>query len=271
MPEYYDISQELREQIQNLQKEGLGRVQIAKRLNTTEGIARLWIKKSNCNYKPFSIKTVNYNPFEDLANPEVQYWLGWIVTDGNLHDKRINITTTLKDLDVAQNYCKFLGIEESKIMYYKNKDKNWDTRLTIRFGHKETFDFLKSLGITENKSLTIDPNITFTNEFVRGLIEGDGHFGISRNKVSCVFSSSSKKLIDKYIVYLNKNNIQGCLSITKPHDNVHTHYRMQLSVKATIKLINLIYPNDCTLYCKRKFEKAQQIKQLIEQKKNILH
>lgn len=262
------VSKEQIEKICQLYIDGMGSYNIAKIINLNHATISKILLRENIPIR-YQKQLVEINPFKDLSNSEVQYWLGWIVTDGNLHDKRITLTTTEKDRDVASNYCKFLNITEDNIKITDRKGEDWDLRLTIRFGHKETYEFLKSIGITEKKSLIVNPLVDFTDSFVRGLIEGDG-FISTVNQPKIAFSSSSKELIEKFSNYLKSNEIKH--SINQDKKCINSHWKVEIVTKQCLKLINLIYPENCNLYCNRKFERAQKIKKYYEQKgKSILY
>lgn len=69
------------------------------------------LKKLNINYPRFSTKSnriIKHNLFENLEDPEVQYWLGWLATDGyvTLKGNRISLSVSIKDLDVLEKFKK---------------------------------------------------------------------------------------------------------------------------------------------------------------------
>ena len=52
------------------------------------------------------------NPFENLEDQDVQYWLGWLATDGYVGttiEKRCALQLQEKDIDVIEKFNKFLG------------------------------------------------------------------------------------------------------------------------------------------------------------------
>lgn len=238
---------------------GKGITVLGKLYNTSPSTISYLLKRHSVQLNEGSKSKVKGNPFKDLNNPETQYWLGWLITDGNLHDKRINLIITEKDRDVLKNYCKFLNISNNNILARKSQNINWDICNTVRFGSKETYEFLINIGVTPNKSLTVNPSVNFTSDLIRGLIEGDGSIGIYNNKPKIVFSSSSIKIIEKYENFLSKNNINFSKYLDKNCKN--PHWRISTICSNCLKLINLIYPNNCNLYCNRKYKKAMEIKE----------
>ncbi len=256
------LTQEKELEICRLYEEGNSYSYICKVLNTNKVTVYKYLKNNNINLRGGSKRLINNNPFKDLSNPEVQYWLGWLITDGTLHDKRIGLGITEKDIDVIYNYCKFLNIDISNISYKRFPTKNWDTLCTVRFGNKEVFDFLCNLGITPKKSKTLNTSLEFTNDLVRGIIEGDGCI-MMNNKPHIVLATSSEVIKNKYINYLNKNSILNSVSC------IVDHYQISVSTKQCLKLIKLLYSN-AKLYGNRKYQKAIEIIKFYEQKNKSL-
>ena len=127
--------------------------------------------------------------------------------------------------------------------------------------------YSNSIGIGNRKSYIVNPKLEFTNDFVRGLIEGDGYIGISTSKLGYIkpvisFVTVSNELVLKYRNYLLLNNIKYC---TYKQNNC---YITVINGKETIKLINLIYPKDNQLYSKRKFDKSMEIINYYKNKEN---
>ena len=57
-------------------------------------------------YPDFRRKKVCNNPFADLSNPDVLYWLGWLATDGYISHKetRVTLSLSIKDIDVIEKF-----------------------------------------------------------------------------------------------------------------------------------------------------------------------
>lgn len=217
------------------------------------------MKKRGIKVRQTFQRKVNFNPFQDLDNQEVQYWLGWLITDGNVFKNRISLNSTGKDLDVLKKYCKFLKIDESNIQIIKLKNPNHDDKCVVRFTNIEVADFLFKIGITPKKSFTVNPIIKFTSDLVRGLYEGDGHIKLYTNKKGLIcgktnFVTASKFLIKKLYSFLLKNNIEYH---TSKQDNC---YIINIGGVKSLKLLDLIYPKNCKLYSERKFKQYQLIK-----------
>lgn len=214
---------------------------------------RKHLKIRGIDIRPTFQRKVKHNPFEDLTNPEVQYWLGWIITDGNIYKSRISLNSTGKDIDVLENYCNFLKIPISNIQRIKLKNPNHDDKCCVRFCNRGVSNYLKNLGIDERKSLTINPKIVLTPNLVRGLIEGDGSLNINRNSATVNFVTGSSFLSEKYVFFLNNNGI-----IFNLHKNKNC-FVINVTGRRTLLLLNIIYPENCFPFGKRKYEKAIKI------------
>lgn len=263
------ITNTTKESIIELYKKGWSQRQIGLTLNICRKTIRDNLKKNSIEKRKDYDRKVEINPFEDLSNPEVQYWLGWIITDGNIHDNSICLALQIKDVKVLENYCKFLKIDLSNIKIKKARNVNHQNQGRVRFRSTVTANFLQKIGITKRKSLTIDPTIEFTSFLMRGLIEGDGSIffreyskGIS---MGIIFTTASVLLKNKYCNFLDSLNTKY------NHILVKNCYVITINGKNSIKLIESIYPEDCTLYCERKYETAIKIKNEIynTKKKNI--
>jgi len=200
------LSKELVKQIEELYVSGFGKILISKKLGISIPSINKYLISGGIKSRPGSKRLVDINPFENLSNPDVQYWIGWIVSDGNIHDKRISLTTTKKDYDIARKYCDFIGLDYSNIKEHKRQNTNWDIKCDIRFGNAEIVKFLNSLGITEAKSKIISLNIPITFDMLRGLMDGDGHYS-SKKGGMVIYTSASLDLISQISEFLKENKI----------------------------------------------------------------
>ncbi len=238
---------------------GSSQLQLERKYGVTRPTILKFLKRRGYKVRQTFQRKVNFNPFKNLADPEVQYWLGWIITDGNVYKNRVSLNSTGKDIDVLENYCKFLKIDKSHIYRKILPNPNHDDKCVVRFTNNEVAKYLFDLGITPNKSLTVDPKIEFSDDLVRGMLEGDGSFSLYENKrngkksANIHFISASKALSDKYRSYLNSNNIDYYSGTQK------TYFITRVGAKNTINLIKLIYGTNCIIYSKRKYNISQKI------------
>lgn len=182
----------------------------------------------------------NISMFTDLTS-ESYYWLGMLITDGNLTSKKYGINLIQKDIQLLEDYKKFLNCASLKL--YKNKNC-----YTISFGNKDLYYWLNSLGITAKKSLSLDLKIDLNWHLLRGMWDGDGT--ISKN---CTFVTASNKLAKKISDYLNLNNISH--KLYKDNSSKNICYRIYIHKKNEKLFLNNLY-KDSTIHLKRKYENA---------------
>ncbi len=110
----------------------------------------------------------------NISGSNLWYLVGLITSDGNLSKDGRHIDITAKEKNFLQR------IKESLILVNKVCKKNKGTpkqAYRIQIANKEFYEFLLSIGLTQNKSLTIGelkvPKEYFI-DFLRGVIDGDG-------------------------------------------------------------------------------------------------
>lgn len=76
--------------------------QISKHYGLSKDVFKRIFRDNNIPIKSFTEvrSLVKNNPFKNLNDPEVQYWLGWLATDGNI--SRYSIKLALTDLSVIE-------------------------------------------------------------------------------------------------------------------------------------------------------------------------
>lgn len=120
------------------------------------------------------------NYFENIDTNEKAYWLGFIISDGaitNQADKskfQLELTLKKEDEDILHLLEKDLGVE-GKVYNSADKYKRFS------LGSKKIIQDLEKLGITQNKSFTVQiPEISTEYEaaLMRGIFDGDGGFTV---------------------------------------------------------------------------------------------
>src|SRR6185436_18193595 len=116
----------------------------------------------------------------DLENlkPEVLWYVvGLIATDGNLSSDGRHIFIVSKDIDYLLSVKAALGLKTKigrKVGGYSGEKKYG----VIQIGDVNFYRYLLSVGLIPKKSLTLGklniPNEYF-NDFLRGVIDGDGN------------------------------------------------------------------------------------------------
>lgn len=202
-------------------------------------------------------KQVNYNVFKNLKDNQVQYWLGYLASDGSIFEDRVLLSQKLEDKDVIEKFNKFLNInKELTIKYHKKFGKKYPY-VNTSFRNKEITNFLIDLGITYNKSFTLKMNMPITFDFLRGVIDGDGSISVkngnTKNRIR-IFTVS-EQFHNQIINFLNDNNID-CKSYKSKKGilDIHIHKK-----EALLKLIDNLYYDNCVSMA-RKHRNATQIR-----------
>lgn len=115
------------------------------------------------------------------------YAIGLFVADGSLSKDKRHFDFTSKDPDQVKNFALCLGLKNqitTKSRGVTGCDKKY---YHVQFGNVDFYRFLNTIGIKNNKSLSIErvllPN-DFFPDFLRGLLDGDGSISISSHPES---------------------------------------------------------------------------------------
>ena len=202
------------------------------------------------------------NIFESWT-PESLWVLGMLVSDGWLQSNRgykIGFCGDFSDMQKIK-----------KLFDAKYKIQNTPSRCyKITICNKQIYDFMVSLGITENKSLTIQyPNIPkdyeSTRHFIRGEFDGDGTIALNRafdkrrnhyrEKLVSGFCSGSFNFMKsiKYLLRQYGINTSSVMNGTRCF-YIHIHHYNSL------KLFDFMYKNvPSSIYNERKHNKFLEV------------
>lgn len=157
-------------------------------------------QSKNKSYIDFSMKIID-NKFK-------AYFLGLILTDGYMNEKRNYIGIDLIDKDVIEFISKEINVKYTVIENEKiNSQYNVKDKYRIIIYGKELVNDFKRLGVTENKTFTVKgPNLNkeelkYIPYILRGIIDGDGW--IRNDGKEFFIVSASKDLI-----YWCKENLE---------------------------------------------------------------
>lgn len=203
---------------------------------------------------------IKENVFRNLSNKEVQYWLGWLASDGAISKSRVTLVLKETDEEILYKFNTFLGenltikkikkIVGNKI-YYGSK---------LQFRNIAIVEFLCKLGITENKSKTLKINFPITFDFLRGVMDGDGYVDSKYRRFQ--LASASKEFIHQVSDFLNSNDIKHAIYVHKPSGC----YSLQVhALPSVFKLCNLLYTN-AHIFLKRKYDNAALIRDDLKEK-----
>lgn len=204
---------------------------------------------------PKSKRKVNLEWCSDFA-----YAIGLIASDGCLYNNGRSIALVSKDKEQVDNFQKALGISQ-KIGLTYGHDKIQAFR--VQLSDVYFWDFLNSIGLTPNKSKTIekvDIPDQFFFDFVRGLFDGDGSihsYYDKRWKNSFMFYLSFTSAAKVFIEWFQNEievrlNIKGCIT----NSEGTSWYQLKYAKKETQILLSNMYKDECLCLSRKKLKIA---------------
>jgi hypothetical protein len=196
------------------------------------------------------------------------YAIGLIVTDGCLYKDGRHIAFVSKDLEQIKNFMKCFEIKNKIGTTASGYDGNKAFR--VQFGDVTFYNFLREIGISPNKSKTIEGIIVpaeYFFDFLRGCFDGDGCFYSywdprwrSSFMYYLQFCSASRLHIFWLRKEIKKNAGRGGY-ITKSK-NMRSVYTLRFAKKEALEIIQKMYYSPtavCLSRKKHKIEKALEI------------
>lgn len=197
-------------------------------------------------------------------SPQLAYAVGLVATDGSLSKDRRHIDFTSKDRVQVVNLKRCLGLT---VKIGKKKSGAGNVSYRIQFGDVNFYRFLLSIGLSSNKSLTleqVDVPVELFPHFLRGCFDGDGSiysYWDRRYRSSFLFYVSFASGSQKFISWLRSNarqhlNVNG--SITRALGK-STCYQLKYAKNEAFSVLFSMYQNADGLYLKRKYLKIKEI------------
>lgn len=209
------------------------------------------------DYPDFRKKKVCNNPFTDLTNPDVLYWLGWLATDGNISHKetRVTLSLSVKDIDVVEKFRDFIS---NKLTIKHTMHHSKSEMVSVSFRNKEITDFLFNLGFGENKTFNFIPKFCITWDYIRGVFEGDGYFRWGSIKEVNI-TGACKEHVEMIYNFVKEHGI-NCLLKEKTTPKGTKMYNFEIYNKeGIIQFMDNIY-NDANTFMNRKYYNARAIR-----------
>lgn len=252
----------------------LSSIKIAKKLGVSKQTILRRLKKMGITCRTKSIAgrkcSVNENYFSSIDNEKKAYWLGFIAADGCVYRKDNGWQSTLE-----------IGLSKKDINHLKKfkEDIQSDHKISIaRFNgvvlsiySKKIIDDLILLGITQRKSLTLNPpvglRLNLIRHFIRGYFDGDGYVGITTNNYkNKIYHSLSIEILgtNQLLNFIKKN----CEFIKMNIDINKNIPRLRFN-SSKIEMIDLIYQylyTNATCFLERKKEKFKEYYEILGNK-----
>lgn len=133
--------------------------------------------------------------FEKINTAEKAYWLGMLLSDGNLYKTQMTLKLQRKDRSILEKFKKSLNSEHPIHDGISSEGHEFSS---FFIGSKKLAAQLKKLGVIPNKTFTVEfPSLNkeFNSHFIRGYFDGDGcMYNFERQHTWSIYSSSEKFL-----------------------------------------------------------------------------
>lgn len=235
-------------EIADLYKQGKSCQEIANMFNVTvhaisDRLEKLNIPRNNIYYN----KTLIKDYWQDINSPDKAYFLGFLLTDGNVCGNLIRLELHIQDVDILNTFLKYTK-NQNKLCYSKNRP-----HCSFQVKRKQWVEDLSKYGMVENKTYitTYPSNIKdeLTSHFIRGLIDGDGWISYKAHSIGfCgnkdIVESVRDILVEKLGVY----------KVKILHPSEHLWQISWAGKSDVIKIGRFIYKDKSDLFLKRKYD-----------------
>ena len=194
------------------------------------------------------------NFFEQINTEEKAYWAGFIAADGNIRKDfhKVRIELARKDRDHLFKFRK--AIDGNNPIKDYTRFNNYSTYIEVNC--KKMCEDLNKIGITPNKSLTLNIDLTqipkdLTHHFIRGYFDGDGSLNSYQRKNTNYLDWELSFISTK--IFLNK--ILKELELNKALFYCGNNYRFCLKSKKDIYKCLIYLYKDAHIYLDRKYDK----------------
>lgn len=220
---------------------------------------------------------MRYNYNKDIFTSENAlscYILGAFLTDGNITiTPQYSASLTSKDIDWVESIrniiCKNKPLISDKI--YK--------KLSIT--DRDIVKWFINYNCIPKKSFIVKfPSITekYLPDLIRGIIDGDGHIGIYKNRIQCSITSASYTFIKSISDIFNEKKINHSLKTIKPKNRKYKnkkwiskeYYVISLFGSYVYSLLQWAYYPNHQISMSRKNNLAQKIFEYYKNKSNFL-
>lgn len=193
--------------------------------------------------------SLDENYFETIDRADKAYFLGFMLTDGNisLNENIIRLTLSSKDEEILNIFKEKTG-NENKISI--REDEKHSER-TFQLRCKKWKNDLAKYSVTPQKTFTCEmPRLSseMMPHLIRGMIDGDGWITAASHQIGfCGNEKTVNQLKDYLVQTLNVYNVKVL------HPENHLWQITWASQKDIEKIGNFIYQNKDDCYLKRKY------------------
>lgn len=245
-------------------RDGFGSVTIAERFNTDfyeilrilkrNGITLRTARESARKY------TFNEAFFETIDVEEKAYFLGFILADGSIDEKRgkLKIALAEKDYEILEKFNKIMG-SNVRINKYKRKTSFVASSQSCElvFCSPKIVQDLKQIGITERKTFIVKPpeiRSDLKKHFWRGVMDGDGHVSLCKPKNKRSVHSLEFGICGKFATMEALSEYLTSLEVSHKITKDKSIFRIRICNRQALRVLDEIYEG-ASIFLKRKHEK----------------
>lgn len=223
------------------------------------GIDRFTVKlallKNGIDVKRRTYRSVNSgfieNYFDKIDNEYKAYYLGLLITDGSVDDKRIRLSLKAEDKYILDKLSEEIGV---KHLYYDDRKSGL---YSLEAHSKHMVESLNKYGVIQNKTYLLKEipfeliDDKYLNHFLRGIFDGDGCISISRKEYRIYISEYNYSLVEQIRDIIDsKINKTVHNRIVKTNCWVCTWHKKQ-DIRS---VLDFLY-KDATIYLTRKYDR----------------
>ena len=205
----------------------------------------------------------------DIVNEESAYWMGILMTDGNVchkKDKRGRITghvisLSLQEDDLAhlKAFQKFIGSSHTLHHRINLKTIVPSKSYELSFSSIRMASSLARFGFVSNKSRIAKVKLLEDNrDFWRGTVDGDGTISIDSLGRPWMKLIGSFEMILQFKEFLERNLDMKMPQVYNEIYDGGSIDRIVISCNTCIRVLKLLYDNS-SVYLERKFRRAQHL------------
>lgn len=264
-----------KDEIVKLYDSGMGCYKISKIFSCSPSTINNFLKKHKVNTQKtpnnYRKYTLNENYFEKIDSEVKSYFLGLIYSDGCITKSSLRITLQEEDSYILEKLLKELSAD-AKLYDIKKRKITHKNQKLLAISNKKIVNDLNSLGVFQNKSLSIEfPTndilpIKYLPHFIRGVFDGDGSvFNYERMINNKKYIEYGLTIISTEHFIKKLNEILNCGNIYKTNNgkNYFISFKNKKDIK---KIVDFLY-QDSTIHLNRKYEKVKEILEFLENKK----
>lgn len=231
---------------------GMSIIKISEIYGVDRFTVKLALLKNGIDVKRRIYRSVNSdfieNYFDTINNEAKAYYLGLLITDGSVDDKRIRLSLKAEDKYILDKLSEEIGI---KHLYYDDRKSGL---YSLEAHSKHMVESLNKYGVIQNKTYLLKEipfeliDDKYLNHFLRGIFDGDGCISISRQKYRIYISEYNYSLVEQI-----RNIIDSKINKTVHNRIVKTNcWACTWHKKQDIKSVLDFLYKDATIYLARK-------------------